>query len=150
MRACVLSHFSCIRLFVTPGTLARQAPLSMEFSGQEYWSGLPFPPPGDFPNPGIEPVSLLSPALTGRFFTTSATWEGEWEGLDSRQIPGLGPSVPHPTPVSFLRSLLPNGLIRKVHLTFKWLRGQLVSSTGHTMAVMMVPMSLRSGNLPWS
>ena len=52
-----LSH---VRFFVTPWTLARQAPLSMEFSRQEYWSGLPFPSPGDLPNPGIEP---RSPAL---------------------------------------------------------------------------------------
>jgi len=47
----------------------------MEFSRQEYWSGLPVPPPGDHPNPGIEPVSLSSLALSGRFFTTGATWE---------------------------------------------------------------------------
>ena len=53
--------------FVTPWTIARQAPLSMEFS----WSGLPFPPPGDLPDPGIEPTSLVSPALRGRFFTTA-------------------------------------------------------------------------------
>jgi len=46
-----------------------QAPLSMEFSRQEYWSGLPLPSPGDLPNPGIEPVSLISHALAGRFFT---------------------------------------------------------------------------------
>ena len=45
------------------------------FSRQEYWSGLPFPSPGDLANPGIEPKSLRSPALAGRFFTTSATWE---------------------------------------------------------------------------
>ena len=50
-----------------PWTVAHQAPLSMKFSRQEYWSGLPFPPPGDLPNPGTEPPS---PALTGRFFTT--------------------------------------------------------------------------------
>ena len=50
-------------------------PLSMGFSRQEYWSGLPCPPPGDLPNPGIEPVSLMCPSLAGRFFTTSATWE---------------------------------------------------------------------------
>ena len=49
------------------------ASLSMEFSGQEYWSGLPCPPPGDLPNPGIEPVSLTSPELAGGLFTTSAT-----------------------------------------------------------------------------
>ena len=68
----VLSH---IRLFVTLWTVARQAPGSMGFSRQEYWSGLPFPPPGDLPDPGIEPVSLASPSLSGRFFTTSTTWE---------------------------------------------------------------------------
>ena len=47
----------------------------MGFSRQEFWSGLPFPSPGDLPHPGIEPASLASPALAGRFFTTSATWE---------------------------------------------------------------------------
>ena len=53
-----------------------QAPLSTRFSRHEYWSGLPCPPPGDPPRPGIEPMSLtLSPALTGRFFTSSATRE---------------------------------------------------------------------------
>ena len=71
----MLSHFSRVRLFATPRTAARQAPLSMGFSRQEYWSGLPFPSPEDLPDPGIEPVSLLSPALAGRFFTTSATRE---------------------------------------------------------------------------
>ena len=56
--------------FVTPWTVAHQAPLSMKFSRQEYWSGLPFPSLGDLPNPGVEPTSLVSPALVGRFFTT--------------------------------------------------------------------------------
>ena len=56
---------------------AHQAPLSMEFSRQEYWSGLPCPPPGDLPDSGIEPMSLMSPALAGRFFTTSTTWEAQ-------------------------------------------------------------------------
>ena len=55
--ACVLSHFSHVRLFVTLWTVACQAPLSMGFSRQEYWSGLPCPPPRDLPNPGIEPRS---------------------------------------------------------------------------------------------
>ena len=50
-------------LFATPRTVACQAPLSMGFSRQEYWSGLPCPPPGDLPDPGIEPMSLVSPAL---------------------------------------------------------------------------------------
>ena len=52
-----VSHFSCVQLFVTPRTVAYQAPLSMGFSRQEYWSGLPFPSPGDLPDPGIEPGS---------------------------------------------------------------------------------------------
>ena len=56
-------------------TLVHQTPLSMGFSRQEYWSGLPFLLPGDLPDPGIEPVSLISPALAGRLFTTRATWE---------------------------------------------------------------------------
>ena len=54
-----------------PDTIAPQAPLSMEFSRQEYWSGLPFPPPEDLCNPGIKPVSLVSPALAGGVFTTA-------------------------------------------------------------------------------
>ena len=57
--------------FATPWTVAAcQAPLSMEFSRQEYWSGLPFPPPGDLPNPRIEPKSPSSLALAGGFFST--------------------------------------------------------------------------------
>ena len=71
----VLTCFSHVQLFATPWTIACQAPLSMGFSRQEYWSGLPFPSPGDFPNPGIKPASRMSPALAGRFFTTSDTWE---------------------------------------------------------------------------
>ena len=71
----VLSRFSRVWLFATPGTAACQAPLSMWFPRQEYWSALPFPLPGDLPHAGIEPVSLRSPALTGGFFTTSATGE---------------------------------------------------------------------------
>ena len=61
--------------FVTLETVAHQTPLSTEFSRQEYGRELPFPPPGDLPNPGIKPTSLESPALAGGFFTTSATWE---------------------------------------------------------------------------
>ena len=57
-------------LFVTPWTVAHQSPLSREFSRQEYWSWLPFPSPWDLPKPGTEPMSLGSPALAGKFFTT--------------------------------------------------------------------------------
>ena len=60
--------FSCIWLFVTLWIIACQAPLSIGFSRQEYWAGLPFLPPGVLPNPGIKPVSLKSPALVGGFF----------------------------------------------------------------------------------
>ena len=67
-----LSH---VQLFVTSWAIFHQAPLSMGFSRQGYWSGLPSPPPGDLPDPGIKPTSPTSPALAGRFFTTSATWE---------------------------------------------------------------------------
>ena len=64
-----------VRLCATPLTVACQAPLSMGFFSQEYWNGLPFSPPGNLPNPGIEPATLRSPALAGGFFTTSTTWE---------------------------------------------------------------------------
>ena len=60
----MLSH---VRLFVTALTVSHQAPLSVEFSRQEYWRGLPFPTPGDLPDSGIEP---MSPEVAGRFFTT--------------------------------------------------------------------------------
>ena len=73
----MLSCFSCVLLFATLLTVAHQAPLSMGFSRQEYWSGLTCPPPGDLSNPGIEPTSLMSPALAGRFFITPATWEAQ-------------------------------------------------------------------------
>ena len=64
---CALDCFSHVWLLATPWTIAHQAPLSIGFSRKEYWSGLPYPPPGDLPHPGIEP---RSPAWTGRFFTT--------------------------------------------------------------------------------
>ena len=69
--SCVLCSVaqSCLTLW-NLWTVAHQAPLSVEFFRQEYWSGLPFPAVGDLPNPRIEPASLGSPALTGRFFTT--------------------------------------------------------------------------------
>ena len=65
---------SCVWLFATPWTVAHQASLSVEFSRQEYWSGLLFPPPGHLPNPGVEPTSLACPALAGGFFTTEPRW----------------------------------------------------------------------------
>ena len=85
--ACVPRPCSRVRLFVTPQTVTHQAPLSMGFSRQGYWSGVPFPLPGDLPNPGIEPSFIKSPALAGEFFTTRDTWEahrslGSWENSE--------------------------------------------------------------------
>ena len=86
-RACLLSHFSHVWLFATPWTVTCQASLSMRFSRQEYWSGLPCPPPGDLPDPGIEPTSLMSPVLKGGFFTSSATWEAPALGMEASTHP---------------------------------------------------------------
>ena len=71
----MLRRFTRVRLFATLWTVACQAPLSVGFSRQDYWSGLSCPLPGDVPDPGIKPASLLSPALAGELFTTHATWE---------------------------------------------------------------------------
>ena len=72
--ACVLSPFRRVRLYATLWTVTHHALLSIGFSRQEHWRGLPWPPPGN-PNPEIKSVSLTSPAVAGKFFTTSATWE---------------------------------------------------------------------------
>ena len=69
---------NCVLFFVTPWTIACQAPLSMGFFRQEYWSGLSCPPPGDLPDPGLELMSPAFPVLAGGFFTTSATWEAQY------------------------------------------------------------------------
>ena len=69
MHVCMQRHFSHVLLFVTPWTVAYQVPLSAGFSRQEYWSGLPLPPPRDPSDPRIKPESLASPALAGGFFT---------------------------------------------------------------------------------
>ena len=69
-------------------TVAHQVPLSMGFSRQEYWSALPCSPPADLSDPRIKPTPLMSPALAGRFFTSSATWEDlefPWSGWNSPQ-----------------------------------------------------------------
>ena len=71
---CELSH---VQLFAAPWTVAHQAPLSMGFFKQEYWSRLPFPSPGDLPDPGIEPAYFASPVMASGFLTTSTTWEAQ-------------------------------------------------------------------------
>ena len=73
----------CSIFFVTPQTVACQALLSMRFPRQEYWSGLPFPSVWYLPDPGIKPEFLASPAVAGRFFTTSATWEAPLKSVPS-------------------------------------------------------------------
>ena len=80
MDACMLSHFSRVWLCTILWIIACQASLSMAFTRQEHWSGLPCPPPKDLPDPDMEPASLMSPALAGRFFITSATWEAHVYG----------------------------------------------------------------------
>ena len=93
----VLSCFNRVQLCVTLWTTAYQAPLSMGFSRQEYWSGLPCPPPEDLPNPGIEPKThVFLPALAGGFFTTSSTWETPIPGQGTRDhLPQLSPAQPN-------------------------------------------------------
>ena len=111
LRACVLSRFSGVWLFVTPLAVARQAPLSTGFPRQEYWSGLPYPPPGDLPGPGIEPVS---PVLAGTFFTAEPPGKLGWPVgqnpkcstlIQKTRSSALAPPLPshwllpsHPTP----------------------------------------------------
>ena len=73
----MLNCFSHVQLYATLWTVAHQAPLSMGFFRQEYWSGFPCLSPGDLPNQGIKPTSLMSPALGGGFLTISATWEAQ-------------------------------------------------------------------------
>ena len=84
--ACMLSHFSCVRLFATLWTIARRAPLSMGFSRQEHWNALPCPPSGHLPDAGINSTSLAFPALAGGFFTPGVIWEalGEQRQVGSR------------------------------------------------------------------
>ena len=70
-------HIVKAMVFPVVWTIVPQAPLSTGFSKQEYWSGLPFPSPGDLPDPGIEPTYLMSPSLAVMVFTTSAAWEAQ-------------------------------------------------------------------------
>ena len=85
MYVCVLSHFSRVRFFATLRTIAHQAPLSMGFSVQEYCKGLPCPPPGDLPSPGIEPHSYIS-STGSKFFTTNTTWEAQQTSIQLLSI----------------------------------------------------------------
>ena len=96
-RAVCTQSFNPGRLFVTPWALAHQTPLSIGFSRQENWSGLPCPPAGDLRNPGIELVSFMSPALAGRILATSTTWEAlvTWHGSYFPRCAGCLLCPPH-------------------------------------------------------
>ena len=104
---CMFSHFNRAQLFATLWTVSCQAPLSMGFRRQEYWSGLPFPSPGDLPDPGIKPTSLIF--CIGRqvfffFFTTSANWEvlfnPESESKTESEVTQSCPTLCNPTDYS--------------------------------------------------
>ena len=117
MHACVLSLFSHVRFFATLGTVALQAPLSMEFSRQEYLS---VPPPGDLPDSGIEFVSPVSPALAGEFFTMSTTWEVQNgnEGEVTQSCPTLGDPVDCSQPGSSVQGILQARILEWVAISF--------------------------------
>ena len=104
-----IKSLSCVQLFGIPWTVAHQAPPSMGFFRQEYWSGLPCSPPEDLPNPRIELKSLLSPALAGRFFTTSSLPLGRDRQLNpcAGKIPGEG--YGNPLQCSCLGNLMDRG-----------------------------------------
>ena len=102
-RACILSHFSHVSLFPSLWTVARQAPLSMGFSRQEQWSGLPGPPPGDPPHPGTEPASPTSPAFQVDSLPTEPPGKSEVFHIASCLFPWLC-SPPFPLPQLLLFS----------------------------------------------
>ena len=89
VRACMLSRFCCVQLFAIPWTVAHQAPLSMGFSRQEYWSGWQCPSPGDLPDLGMEPTSHVSPTLAGRFFTTEPPGKPQTSMITPRPKSGV-------------------------------------------------------------
>ena len=89
----MLNHFSCVQYFAISWIVAHQDPLSLVFSRQGYWSRLSFPPPGDLPDPGIEPMSLTSSEMAGRFFITSTIWEAP-DRRDYIPINSLRPGLP--------------------------------------------------------
>ena len=91
---CVLSHFSRVRLFVTPWTVALQAPLSIGLSRQEYWSGLPFPSPGDLPNPGLQTHVSCIPCIGRQVLYQLCLLESPWIHSSSQISPVCLPHIP--------------------------------------------------------
>ena len=90
-----MNVWSCshLQLCVTPWTVAWQAPLSVKVPRQGYWSGLPYPPPGDLPNPGIEPGSLTSPAQAAVFFTSHLGCLVRWQFVKTLHLKFSPPFV---------------------------------------------------------
>ena len=143
--ACVLSSFSRVRRFATLWIcIARQAPLSMEFSRQEYWSGVPCPSPGDLPYPGIEPGSPGSPALAGGFVTTSATWETRGREPGASGISPLSSGLP--TAASTCALLLGNCRPSSLPTPVGPSSGD---SVGSLVPARRQPEGVGSGSLPW-
>ena len=90
-----MKSLSCVRLLATPWTVAYQAPLSVGFSRQEYWSGLPFPPPGELPDPGIEPMSPVSPALQAHSLPTEPSGKSTYASQSGqKKVPKGAPLSP--------------------------------------------------------
>ena len=112
---CMLSH---VWLFLTPWTVAHWAPLSMGFSRQEYWGGLPCPPPEDLRDVGIKLTSLASPALAGRFFTTSTTWKTTDDINTRHSTSSTCPALASPC-VPSTWSTLPTGKSTIILITMK-------------------------------
>ena len=120
---------SCVRLFVTPWTVAYQAPQSMEFSRQEYWSGLPFPSPGDLPNPGIK---LGSPALQADALPSEPSGKPKTK---SRNLP----KTSHGLWVEFILCLGDIGLEQCSHLLTPWISTRLAQIAGVSMNTVHLP-----------
>ena len=112
---CLLSCFNRVWICVTLWSVAHEAPLSMGFSRQENWSGLSCPPPGDLPDPGIKPVSLMSAALAGGFFTMRATWVSESHSVMSNT---LWPHGLYSPPRSSIHETLPARILEWVVIPF--------------------------------
>jgi len=103
VHACVVQSLSCVWPFVVSWTAAHKAPLSMGFSRQEYWNGLPFPPPGELPDPGIEPVPLGSPALQVDSLPVAPLGKYWVETRDTAKHPIMHRPPPPPAPPNHLQ-----------------------------------------------
>ena len=127
--------------FATPWTTARQAPLSMGFSRQDYWSGLPCPPPEDLPDPGTELVSPASSALASRFLTTGATWLWSNNSLSHSNA-----AVPMGSSLTSVLHRTPDSRFSWRHLAIQAARADLQGSGVHLSAQATPPIEVASIN----